>query len=81
MGYSYRQFIEDLQIGREFQFVYNGQKYFIGWGAGEKRMFCRSQDTVIKVVSNSIEELLKQVRLDGKFLKEIWGSIEVTTIF
>ena len=44
-------------------------------------MFCKSQDSANKVVSDSIEELLKQVRLDGKFLKDIWGSIEVTTIF
>ena len=81
MGYSYKQFFADLQIGREFQFVYNGQKYFIGWGSGKKPMFCKSQDAASKVVSDSIEELLKQVRLDGKFLKEIWGSIKVTTIF
>jgi hypothetical protein len=44
-------------------------------------MFCKSQDAASKVISDSIEELLKQVKLDGKSLKEIWGSIKITTIF
>jgi hypothetical protein len=59
MGYSYKQFFEDLQIGREVQFVYKGQKYFIGWGEGEKRTFCKSQDAASSVISDSIEKLLK----------------------
>ncbi|MGM0878925.1 MAG: hypothetical protein ACQEWV_30755 [Bacillota bacterium] len=62
MDNSYKRFLEDLHIGREVQFVYNDQKYFIGWGAGEKRMFCKFQDAANKIVSDSIEELLKQVR-------------------
>jgi hypothetical protein len=63
MGYSYKQFFEDLQIGKEVQFVYNGQKYFIGWGEGEKRIFCKSQEAASSVISDSMEKLLKPLFL------------------
>ncbi|HWO95631.1 MAG TPA: hypothetical protein VNM45_04715 [Bacillus sp. (in: firmicutes)] len=80
MDYSYEEFLEDLSIGREVEFTYKGQNYYIGRGTG-KFMFWKFHDPTSEIMGKNVEDLLQKVKLDGKSIIEVWELIEVDFVF
>ena len=80
MDSSYKQFLEDLGIGREIHFIYKGENYYIGCGTSEW-MFWKFYDSDSEVIGEDMEDLLSKVMLEGKLIKEVWELIDIDTIF
>lgn len=77
--YLYEHFVFHLHQGREFDFVYKGDKYAISHG--KYRYFTKYGDADNVQSFNTIEELLENLRIDNKTIQEIWKDIEVTGIY
>ena len=76
MHYSYQEFLQDLAIGREIEFIYKEEGYYIGRG-----MFWKFNEPTSEVICNHKEDLLQKVRFNGKSIKDIWTDIDVVTIY
>jgi hypothetical protein len=76
MGYSYEEFLEDLNIGEEIEFTYKGEDYYIGRGTGNF-MFWKTHDSKSEVMGENLEDLLSKVRLDRKSIMGLWDLIKV----
>lgn len=80
MDYGYEEFLEDLGMGREVEFTYKEQNYYIGCGTG-KFMFWKFHDSTSEIMGKDVEDLLQKVKLDGKAIMEVWDLIEVDCVF
>ncbi|UOY92311.1 hypothetical protein MUG87_18060 [Ectobacillus sp. JY-23] len=80
MDYSYKEFLEDLNIGREVEFIYRDEKYYIGCETGSF-MFWKSYDPTSEIAGENLDDLLEKVKLDEKSIKEVWSLIEIYHIF
>lgn len=80
MNYSYEEFLEDLGMGREVEFTYADENYYIGRGTG-KFMFWKFYDSTSEIIGENVEDLLRKVKLDGKIIMEVWDLIEVDCVF
>ncbi|WP_303970300.1 hypothetical protein [Sporosarcina ureae] len=80
MNYSYEEFIEDLDTGREIHFIYRNENYYIGAGTG-RFMFWKFYDPASEILGEDGEDLLRKVILDGKQIKEVWNLLEIDGIF
>ena len=49
IDYSYEEFLEDLGIGREIEFIYKKENYYIGCGTG-KFMFWKFYDSTSEII-------------------------------
>lgn len=76
MNYSYEEFLYDLGMGREVEFIYKGDNYYISnWG------FWRFYDALSEITANDEENILEKVKLDGKSILEIWNLIEIDIVY
>ncbi|MFI8709604.1 hypothetical protein ACIGHG_21685 [Bacillus sp. NPDC077411] len=76
MGYSYKEFLEDLNMGREIHFIYKSEGYYISdWG------FWKFDDESSEIIVGNEEDILTKVKIGGKSIKEIWNLIEIDYIF
>ncbi|MCU4770306.1 hypothetical protein [Bacillus toyonensis] len=76
MEYSYKEFLEDLNMGREIHFIYKSESYYISnWG------FWKFYDESSEIIVGNEEDILTKVKIDGKSIKETWNLIEVDQIF
>lgn len=80
MIYSYQEFLEDLNNGREIHFYYKNEQFYMGCGTGQF-MFWKFYDSDSEIIGEDVNDLLRKVRFDGKLIKEIWGLIEIEAIF
>ncbi|WP_438314459.1 hypothetical protein [Sporosarcina sp. FA9] len=80
MGYSYKELLEDLKVGREIHFIYTNEHYYIGRGTGQF-MFWKFYDSASEITGEDVEDLLRKVILDGKRIKELWNLIKIDQIF
>ncbi|MED4462237.1 hypothetical protein [Metabacillus fastidiosus] len=80
MDYNYEELIEDLTRGREIEFIYNNEHYYIGCGTG-KFMFWKFYDCTSEIIGENVEDLLQKVKLDGKSIMDVWGLIKIDTVF
>ena len=78
--YSYKEFLEDLSVGREIILIITMKIYYIGRGTGQF-MFWKFYDSASEIIGEDVEDLLWKVKLDDKLLKEVWDLIEIDTIF
>ena len=79
-GYNYRRMVIDLEHGREIEFTCNNKEFGIfrngkgGWEFGmakpEKKMFF--------VNCRDVHNLIKNIRIDGKTLEELWKDNNLT---
>ncbi|MDQ0160724.1 hypothetical protein [Alkalibacillus salilacus] len=70
MDYSYKEFIEVLNLGSEVHFIYRDENYYIGHGTG-KFMFWKFYDSASEIIGEDIEDLFEKVKLDWKLIKEV----------
>ncbi|MCM2534325.1 hypothetical protein NDK43_20670 [Neobacillus pocheonensis] len=76
MDYSYKEFLEDLKMGKTMHFMYEDERYCISnWG------FWKVQDASSKISNDGEEDILNKVKLDGKSIVEIWSLIQINHIF
>lgn len=80
LRYTFEQLEEDLGLGHEIEFVYQGEKYSItqtdkGWN------IMKFYDYETLQIFHNVMDLLKDARIKSKQLKDIWVDVEVTTIF
>ncbi|MGG3887532.1 hypothetical protein [Metabacillus fastidiosus] len=80
MNYDYKELIKDLNMGREIEFIYNHERYYIGYGRG-KSMFWRFNDSTSEIEGENVEDLLQKIKLDGKLIIEVWDLIKIDIIF
>ncbi|MGG0934510.1 hypothetical protein ABHN11_00045 [Brevibacillus centrosporus] len=78
MDYTLEDLKRDLETGHEVHFRYKGKDYSIsnsqnGWHLCE---FYKDDQTF-----ETQSDLLKNGKINGKHLSEIWEAVEVTTIF
>ncbi|AFK85432.1 MULTISPECIES: hypothetical protein [Thermoanaerobacterium] len=79
MKYSYLELKEDLSIGHEVEFLYNGEKYSISHN--EKGWYLtKFSDNIYQSFCNS-EELLKKALINNKRIEEIWDNVVVESVF
>ena len=80
MKYDYNNLKEDILIGREIEFSYNGNKYSI---SNNKKGFFLTKFEEDYSTFNTIEELLDKATIDGIKLDEIFksGNVKDITIF
>jgi len=83
VDYSYNQFLEDLNMGREIEFFYKSNKYYIGgnWGETGSSMFWKVHDAESEIVGETPEDLIQKVKFDGKSIKDIWYLIKIDIVF
>ncbi|WP_312476761.1 hypothetical protein [Neobacillus sp.] len=74
--YSYEEFLEYLSIGEEIHFIYKDETYYIGRGTGQF-MFWKFHDSTSEIIGEDLQDLLRKVKLDNKFIKEVWELIEI----
>ncbi|MBN6188298.1 hypothetical protein JQN58_15680 [Aneurinibacillus sp. BA2021] len=79
--YLYEYFVFHLHQGHEFDFFYQSYKYAISYGTGKKRYFTKYGDADNFQSFDTVEELLENLRIDNKTIKEIWKDIEVVSIY
>lgn len=79
-NYNYGNFLEDLRTGREIHFIYKEENYYIGCGTGQF-MFWRFYDSTSERIGKDLDDLLRQVKLDGMQIKQVWDDIHIDTIF
>ena len=75
-GYSYNEFLEDLNRGHEIHFIYKEENYYI-----RGQNFWKFNDADSEIAGEDTNELLQKVRLEGKTLMELWNIIEINIIF
>ncbi|ETT83953.1 hypothetical protein MKZ08_07915 [Viridibacillus sp. FSL R5-0477] len=80
MEYSYEEILEDLSMGREIQFIYKDETFYIGCGTGQF-MFWKFNNSASEIIGENVEDLIRKVKLDGKLIKECWPLIKIDTIF
>ena len=80
MNYSYVEFLEDLDTGREIHFIYRNENYYIGAGTG-RFMFWKFYDPTSEIIGDDSEDLLRKVILDGKQIKEVWNLLEIDGVY
>lgn len=80
MNYSFEEFLEDLNMGREIHFIYRDENYYIGCGTGQF-MFWRFDDFSSEVIGEDAGDLLRKINSDGKLIKEVWGIIKIDYVF
>ncbi|WP_409368505.1 hypothetical protein [Lysinibacillus sp. 38-6] len=78
--YNYGNFLEDLRAGREIHFIYKEENYYIGCGTGQF-MFWRFYDSTSEMIGKDLDDLLRQVQLDGMQIKQVWDCIHIDMIF
>lgn len=74
--YSYEEFLEYLSIGGEIHIIYKDETYYIGRGTGQF-MFWKFNDSTSEIIGEDLQDLLRKVKLDNKFIKEVWDLIEI----
>ncbi|PWW38953.1 hypothetical protein DET54_11313 [Paenibacillus pabuli] len=77
--YSYNEFIEDLNLGHEIEFILNDTHFLISYNVSG--CYCIKENEEAQVMYESVEQLLNQVKINGKTLKSLWGSIIVSDVF
>ncbi|EYE87144.1 hypothetical protein Q428_15000 [Fervidicella metallireducens AeB] len=79
MEYSYEEFMEDVKMGHEIEFIYHKVTYFIthdnrGW------ILANINDKTSQCFTN-VEDLLENARIDSKSLSNVWTQVEIDTIY
>lgn len=77
--YSYEDFAEDLNMGHEAEFYFNGIHFLISYH--ENECYCIRDHGKTKHVYKSIQQLLSEYRIEDMTLENIWSRIVVTNIF
>lgn len=77
--YSYEEFAEDLNMGHEAEFYFNGIHFLISYH--ENECYCIGDHGKTKHVYKSIQQLLSGYKIEGMILKDLWSRIVVTNIF
>ncbi|MBC1374209.1 hypothetical protein HB839_01575 [Listeria sp. FSL L7-1699] len=72
---EYKLFKEGLYRGEEYLFTYHDVDYWISHGANGESSLSRSDETHCQDF-NSLDELLKSAKLEGKTLDEARNEIE-----
>lgn len=80
MNYSYEEFLEDLDAGREIHFIYKNENYYMGAGTG-RFMFWKYYDSASEIIGEDSKDLLRKVILDGKQIKELWNLLKIDSVF
>ncbi|MFC6226819.1 hypothetical protein ACFQI7_03290 [Paenibacillus allorhizosphaerae] len=76
--YTYTEFVNDLGMGREIEFLYKNSKYSIT-NTPNGHVFSEYNSNFNTY--QTIEELIKRTRIDNKNLKELWEEITIDCIF
>ncbi|AMA73150.1 hypothetical protein ACH33_09960 [Aneurinibacillus sp. XH2] len=75
--YSYNDMKRDLQIGREFEFIYNGVTYYL---SRTKQGWILVSSDGLETESATYNELLENI-FDNKNIKDLWDKIEIVQVF
>lgn len=75
MEYTYDQFVSDLRVGEEIEFIYKKEIYSIS-NNGYKWFINLYGDLNYQTFANA-DELLKEVRINSKSLEELWSNISL----
>lgn len=78
--YGYDTFIDDLEIGHEFHFMYREKEYSISHSAF-KTYLTKHGDPDNALEFDDQMEILNGPMIDGKTMKELWPEIRMITIF
>ena len=80
--YSFKEFYNDLSIGREIEFEYKGKKYSItktpnGWS------FSRFYEVNVNNIQNfsTYQELITAAKIDDNLFMSVFDEIVITTIY
>lgn len=71
----YDQFVSDLRVGEEIEFIYKKERYSIS-NNGYKWFFNLYGDLNYQTFA-SVDELLKEVKINSKSLEELWSNISL----
>ncbi|WP_218831065.1 hypothetical protein [Paenibacillus sp. XY044] len=79
LEYTYQEFIEDLNMGHEIEFLLDGGRYSIsynntGWHVTK---FGNEEYSTY----GNVNELLENAKFNDNSLQEIWHKIKIDSIF
>ncbi|OXM13371.1 hypothetical protein [Paenibacillus herberti] len=79
LKYSFEELANDLKIGHEVEFSFQGDQYSISHNKSEWH-FTKFGDDKFETYPNCIS-LLKDARINSKSIENIWDEVEVNSIF
>lgn len=74
MNYNYSMLVEDLLLGREFEFTYKGKIYGI-INAHKGYVLCKENEVLTHYYDNVLE-LLSNIRIKNKSIEEVFNEID-----
>lgn len=74
MEYNFENLKEDLSIGLEIEFIYNGERYSISHNP-QGTYLTKYTDWKNYQIFEDWKELLNEATIDGKMIEEIWDSV------
>lgn len=79
MEYSFDEFIKDVKMGREIEFIYNENMYFVtrdkrGW------LLIKCVDTTSQSF-NSPDSLINNAKIGSECLIDLWEKIILETVY
>ena len=82
IGYDYRKMVIDLEHGREIEFTCNNKEFGIFKGpkgpGGWEFAMAKPEHKMLIVNCRNVHDLIKNIRIDGKTLEELFRDNELT---
>lgn len=79
MKCNFEEFIENVNMGREIEFIYINTMYFITHNKRKWRLI--KVDDKSSQWFDSPNELIKKAKINSKHLWEIWDFVDIDTIY
>ena len=80
MKYSFKEFIDELSLGHEFELQMKTEKFGISWSKENKILLYFIPDGKPQIFSE-INDFIENAEIEGKKFSEIWNSIIVNKQF
>jgi len=79
LEYLFNEFVKDVKMGREIEFTYNKNMYFVthnkrGW------LLIKTDDRTSQCFDCS-ESLIKNAKIGSEYLIELWDEIKLDTVY
>ncbi|MCJ8012730.1 hypothetical protein MUG84_13415 [Paenibacillus sp. KQZ6P-2] len=79
MEYTYQEFIEDLNMGHEIEFLLDCERYSISYNNNGWHLTKFGNEKYSTY--GNVNDLLDNAKINNKSLLEIWNRIKIDSIF
>lgn len=80
MEYSFDEFIKDVKMGREIEFIYNKTMYFVTHDNKREWLLIKTDDKTSQCFDCS-ESFIKNAKIGSQYLVELWDEVKLDTVY